>query len=266
LKYSLDGEYLASGSADGSIRIWHAESFHTKSSRTQIERPTRTPKQADTILVGSDLSSTALSFSRTDSNLLAAGGSNGVIKLWNVKEQACIHTFDSGVGRIYSLLFAGGTDIACIALAGTSVIRIWKPEGSADFASETMGEIDLGNTHPYRGSAALSFSPSGSFLVTILSSRTLAFYDLESMTKTQYVVMPGFKANCVAVSPDSKQLVVGGEDASIRLIQTDDFSMQQALEGSATRVLPAVLSVAFDPTCRFLAVGCHDGRLEIRNL
>jgi WD40 repeat protein len=102
LEYSLDGEYLASGSGDRSIRIWRTESFHSTSSNPDSERGTRTPKQADKILLGSRIS-VSLSFSRTDSNLLASGGSNGEIKVWNVKEQACVHSFASGGGWIHSL-------------------------------------------------------------------------------------------------------------------------------------------------------------------
>jgi WD40 repeat protein len=269
IEYSLDGEYLASGSRTGSIRIWHSESFRTKSSRTQIERPTRTPKQADIILVGSDLCSTALSFSRTDSNLLASGGSNGEIKLWNVLEQACIHSFNSG-GFIRSLFFAGGTDSACIALTyDMSIIRLWRAEGSSDFASETIGEVDPGGFPPRDA----VFSPSGSFLASIFNSRsgnvyesTLALYEVETMTKTQSFVMPDLFATFVAVSPNSKQLVCVGDNARIRLFQTDNLSIQRALEVSAARAIPAVLSVAFGPTCRFIAVGCDGGRLELRSL
>jgi WD40 repeat protein len=282
LEYSLDGEYLASGSADGSIRIWHTDSFHCASSNPDIERGTRTPKQADKSLVVTR-SAISLSFSRTDSNLLASGSgeinvwnllasgpgrSNGEINMWI--QQACIHTLYLGRGPIRTLFFAGGADSACIALTNAmSIIRIWRAEGSSDLASEIIGEADPGDRE---GNApSVVFSPNGSFLATSFYSRsrnesTVALYDLETMTKNQHVVMSGFEAKCVAVSPDSKQLVVGGEDASILLIQTDDFSIQRALEVSATHVLPSVLSVAFDPTCRFLAVGSQNGRLEIRSL
>jgi WD40 repeat protein len=132
MEYSLDGEHLASGSEDGSIRIWHRESFHTTTSTPHMERPTQTPKQADKIMSGSRVSNVmaALSFSRTDSNLLASGGSNGEINVWNVENQACVHTFNPGRGRITSLFFAGGAggaDIACIAVAGTGyIIRLCK--------------------------------------------------------------------------------------------------------------------------------------------
>jgi WD40 repeat protein len=260
----LDGEHLASGSRDGSIRIWHAESFHTKSSRTQIERPTRAPKQADAILVGSDLSSTALSFSRTDSNILASGGYNGYVKLWNITEQACIHSFNPGRGQIRSLIFAGGADIACVALTGTgSIIRFWKAEGSSDFASETIGEVDPAELH------LAACSPSGSFLATSFGLRTgigsaVTLYDLETMTKTQSVVMPGFLASYIAVAPDSKQLVVSDYRGVLRLLQTDDLSNQRDLY--PTGAVTYLSSVAFDPSCRVLAIGCDDGTLELQSL
>jgi hypothetical protein len=118
------------------------------------------------------------------------------------------------------------------------------------------------------------FSPSGFFLATILSSRTgdgvastLALYEVETMTKTQSVVKTGFIAKCVAVSPDSKQLVIVGSRGRIRLLQTDDVKIERDIDiifGEAPTQGPC--SAAFDPTCRFLAVGCQGGRLELRSL
>jgi WD40 repeat protein len=266
LECSLDGENLASGSDDNSIQIWHAESFHATSSQTRRERSTRTPQQADKILLGGRSIFVALSFSRTDSNLFASAGGHGEIKVWNVNEQSCIHTFDPRRGRIRPLLFVGGADIAYIA--GTrdgSIIRLWRSQFSSDLASETIGEADRGGLSPH---AVLS--PSGSFLATYVSSRTgdgfvstLALYELETMTKTQSVVMPDFTAVCVAMTSDSKQLVVCDFTGKIRLLQTNDFSVQRDLEASA---MPPVWSVAFDPTFRFLAIGCQDSKFELRSL
>jgi WD40 repeat protein len=161
LEHSLDGEHLASGtSADGLIRIWRTESFHATSSQTHMERPTRTPKQADMIVAGCCLHCTALSFSRTDSSLLASGGMHGEFKVWNIKDQACIHSFDPQRSAVRYLVFAGGAVSACIALADNgSVIRIWRAKGASDFASETIGEADLGGWS-YRDAV---FSHSGSF-------------------------------------------------------------------------------------------------------
>jgi hypothetical protein len=237
MEYSLDGEHLASGSADGSIRIWHTESFHTNSSNPDRTGPTRTPKQADIILLDSRSVYKALSFSRTDSNLLASGNWNGEIKMWNIKEQACIHSFDyGGAGQIRSLFFAGGADRACFALTyAMSIIRLWRAEGSSDLASETIGETD----HDGMTANRATISPSGSFLATSLFSRigngsTVALYELETMTKTQSVVMPGFIATCFAVSPDSKQLVIGDCKGRIRLLQNRRFQHSKRPRSYAT--------------------------------
>jgi WD40 repeat protein len=270
MECSLDGEHLASGSGDGSIRIWHTESFHATASKPHMERPTRTPKQADKIMLGSRVSNImALSFSRTDSNILASGDRNGEIKVWNVKEQACIHAVNPRRDPMISLCFAGGADIACIALAGASVIRLWRAEGSSDFASETIGKADLGGLC-LLGAA---FSPSGSFVATSLFSSTgdviastLALYELETMTKTQSAVTPGFIATCFGLSPDSKQLAVGDCTGGIGLLQAGDLSTQRDLDARGEGSKMPVLSITFDPTCRVLAFGYQDGRLELRAL
>jgi hypothetical protein len=117
------------------------------------------------------------------------------------------------------------------------------------------------------------FSPSGFFLATSLSSRTgdavastLASYELETMTLTQSIVLPGVIPNCVAVSPDSKQLVVVGSRGKIRLLQTEDVSIERDMDIIGEAAAQGPCSAAFDPTCRFLAVGCQGGRLELRNL
>jgi WD40 repeat protein len=254
LEHSLDGEHLAPGSGNGSIRIWHAESFRATPSNPDSERPTRTPQQADKILLASR-STVSLSFSWTDSNVLASGGSNGEIKVWNIKEEACVHSFSPRRGPIRSLFFAGGADATCLAAARRrSVIRLWRAESSSDLASETMGEADPGELFS-RDDAV--FSPSGFFLANSFGSMTgngstVALCELETMTKTQSIVMPGFVATCFALSADSKQLVIGDSKGRNRLLQTDDFSVQRDLEALA---MQPVWSVAFDPSCRFLAFG-----------
>jgi WD40 repeat protein len=267
MEYSLDGEHLAVGCLDGSIRIWHTESFHATTSHPHMEIPTRTPKQADVILVDSGFLFEALSFSRTDSNLLASGYYGGVIKVWNIKEQACIHTFDPLLGPIRSLFFAGGTDIACLALAGTSVIRLWNPEGSSDSASGIIGNIDA--SEGCRLSAV--FCPSGSFLATSKrpythtgTALTVTLYALDTTTTTK-IQSVGLIANCIAVTPDSKQLAVGSYSGRIHFLQTDDFSHQRDLDLGGVEII-SFSSIAFDPTGRVLAYGGHGGRLELRTL
>ena len=132
LEYSPTGEYLAAGCKEASIRLWHTESLYAASSKISRQTPTRAPKQADIVLIAPRYNFiSTLSFSRTNSNLLASGGSRGQIQLWNVKERSCIHSFDPTRYEIKSLYYAGGSDNAFIAVAGAGyIIRFWKAEGS----------------------------------------------------------------------------------------------------------------------------------------
>ena len=277
LEYSSDEKYLAAGSEHGSIRLWHAESFHAASSKTSRERPTTT-EQASSIILGRNDPVIMLSFSRTDSNLLASGGQHGRIKIWDIKDQACIHSFYHAGCVMKSLVFAGGADSACIAVADTgSIIRLWRAEGSSDFAGEIIVEAAGLRKSPHHA----IFSPSGSFLATtsysdIERGQTLALYDLKTIIKTQSVktmtmtrsvIIPDVSAaSCFAVSPDSKLLAISGRMCGIRLVQTNDFSIQRDLDTRRGSSDKAVLSAAFDPTCQVLAFGCRDGTVELRNL
>jgi WD40 repeat protein len=84
------------------------------------------------------------------------------------------------------------------------------------------------------------------------------------MAKTQSGVMPGFVATCLAVSPDGKRSIVVSRRAGIQLLQTDDFSIQRDMD--ATGEGKPVSSIAFDPTCRILAIGGREGSLELQRL
>jgi WD40 repeat protein len=102
LQYSLDGKHLASGSSDEPIRLWRTitseSAAHSSSSDESRNRGLSrgTPQaQPDVILLGHGLGRviTSLAFSPTDSNILASGCQEGEIKLWDVVNQVCIHSF-----------------------------------------------------------------------------------------------------------------------------------------------------------------------------
>jgi WD40 repeat protein len=288
LGYSSDGRCLASGTSQcGSIRLWHTESFHTTSTKTYSDTPTARPlvHQADiSILLGNHSSVAALAFSRTDSNLLASGGWNGEIKLWNVKEQACIHSYQAlrSSDIIPTLNFSRGDRSVCnaVVLSG-SMIRLWRAEGSSEFTSAVIDIPGAVRRQGLPGGTVVcpAFSPCGSFLTIAYSTPSrdrsgiatkIDLYEVGTMIKSQSVVIPDFASVCSVVSQDSKQLVLGGTRGRSRLFQTDDLSIQRDLNtrrgGPQPTSYEPVWCVAFDPTCRVLAFGCRDGRVVLRSL
>jgi WD40 repeat protein len=290
LGYSSDGAYLASGTIvgqGGSIRLWRTESFHATSTSTSSETTTTIPlaQPADSsILLGNHSTVAVLAFSRTDSNLLASAGWNGEIKLWNVKEQACIYTFFThAANSIPSLLFAGGDRSVCNAVLSTgAMIRLWRAESSSEFTTETI-DIPAGDPPEDRDRAdhdgtitpRTAFSPCGSFLMIATSSplrveygTKITFYELETMIKSQSVFIAGFASLCSGVSPDSKTLVLGDLQGRILLLQRDNLpGIRRDID---TRRLPPTNAplwyITVDPTCRVLAFGRQDGRFELWTL
>jgi WD40 repeat protein len=220
----FDGTYLASGAQD-SIRLWHIESFRTTSSKTSKERHSQAPAQAHKILRSPDHYTgdfvVALSFSRTDSNLLASAGLlSGEIKLWNVKDQACIHTFHTRPGiAIKSLFFAGGDNSSCDAVteAGSFDRRLWRwrAEDSSNFTrSETIldtpsHEPELGGQRDVYNVGAAAFSSCRSFVLTtdisfsrVEDETTIALFEPETRIKHQSIVISaGFDVSCFDLSP-----------------------------------------------------------------
>jgi WD40 repeat protein len=205
--------------------------------------------------------------------------------LWNVEEQACIHSFHTlPTDIIPSLLFSGGDRSVCNAVLSTrSLIRLWRAGGSSEFTSEVidipggLDERDLLRDHDCTITPRTAFSPCGSFLTIVYSSplrveygTTITFYELETMIKkSQTAFIPGFASLCSGVSPDSKTLVLGDLQGRNRLHQTDDLilGIQRDIDTRRPPPINAPLwSIAFDPTCRVLAFGCPGGRLELWTL
>ena len=102
------------------VVIQHAASY----SQISMETPTRAPEQANIVLVGSRYTGAlTLSFSRIDSNRL------GIRRIeWRDQGMECKrasmypHLQCTPWRYSLALFFAGGTDIACMALSGAGSI------------------------------------------------------------------------------------------------------------------------------------------------
>jgi WD40 repeat protein len=277
LQYSLDGKYLASGSCDTTIRLWHVASeskaAHSSSSDESRRRGTSrgTPQaQSDIILRGHRSDITALAFSPTDSNLLASGCRRGEIKLWDVINQVCVHAFPHRWG-IETIFFSAGDNIQCYVVTRRGrMIRIVRNE-SMEFAATIIEELSLGE-YPLT-----AFSPCGTCLAACSymgsgSKWELALFDLRTMAKTQSVVISDHRhISDIAMSPDGKKLAITNNSGGTRLIECHDLTIQKYVDTiHEPRADEATVlwhwPVAFDPTSRLYAVGRLGGRVELRTL
>jgi WD40 repeat protein len=277
LQYSLDGRYLASGSSDNSIRLWcmlsEAAAAHSSASDESRSRGTnRGPLQAQsdiTLLIdGRGGAITSLVFSPPDSDLLASGSTDGKIRLWDVINQVCIHAFNPGLWRIETIFFSPGDNIQCYVVTRRGpMIRIVKNK-RMEFASTILEEPSLGK------SPHAAFSACGTCFAAIsymASGRKweLALFDLRTMAKIQSVFLSGGRDDFdgIAMSPDGKKLATTNRSGGGALIfECHDLTIQKAVDNLEQRSDETVgfWPVAFDPTSRFFAVGCPDGKVKLR--
>jgi WD40 repeat protein len=256
LAFSDDGKYLASGGNERLIRIWPSDSTRKP---TQQLRDKSLPGHTTEVV-------NCLAFA-SDSNILASG-SRDEIKLWNVEDGVCIHNLRHRRVTPSSLVFKGvGESIQCLAATTDGLlIRISRNSSPYDFTSDVFFD---GATLSF----CTVFSSCGSFLATVRSKNVfskinLCLYEIETegWKMVQIVTLPTHINAAISFSADSKTLAVvndtiGEDDIQVRLLDVKDLKLQRQLKCQSRGSFP--VSLAVDPSNRYLAIPCSDGRVRV---
>ncbi|CAK7225590.1 beta transducin [Sporothrix bragantina] len=191
-----------------------------------------------------DVRSIALS---SDDKMLATAA-NGSLKIWNVRTQACIRTFECG----YAL--------CCAFLPGDKVVLVGTKTGGLelyDVASAALLEV-VENAHD-NGAAiwSLQVHPDGRSVVTGSADKTVKFWDFKivqepvlgttrttpKLTLQQTRLL---KLNddvlCVRFSPDAKLLAVALLDNTVKVFFVDSLKLYLNLYGHKLPVLSMDIS------------------------
>ena len=198
LAFSPDGCTLATGSWDGSIKLWNLKSgtlLWTSWCTDNIECLTFAP----------------------DGRTLASGGDDATVQLWDAHSGAHRQTLSGQSGPIFAL--AWSPDGSLLASGGVDeAIRLWE---LAETQPETSVRMLTGHTNWVLG---LAFAPDGTKLASASWDGTVKVWDMESLRVRQTLTGHRDRVRAVVWSPDGHLLASCGFDQTIWLWDVDQSS------------------------------------------
>ena len=229
VSFSPDGATLASGSWDGTVRLWDVA---TGEAIATLEGHT------DWVF--------SVSFS-PDGATLASGSWDDTVRLWDVATGEAIATLEGHTYAVFSVSFsADGSTLASGSWDGT--VQLW---------DVVTGEPIVTLEGHTSGVSSVSFSPDGSTLASGSGDDTVRLWDV--VTGEPIATLEGHTdwVFSVSFSPDGATLASGSLDGTVRLWDVVTGEPIATLEGHTDRVE----SVSFSPDGATLASGSLDGTI-----
>lgn len=186
-----------------------------------------------------------------DGKLLASGGGDDLVRLWDVKTGRQLRAFKGHNFYIFAVAFS--PDGKKIASGGVDrTVRVWEVE--------TGREIHKLQEHT-DFILSLAFSPDGKTLASGSKDKTARLWDLESGKSTVINDHAGFVFS-VAFSPDRKTFATGSTDKTVKIRNFASGAVEKTLEVQAGEVWVA----AYSPDGNKLAAGNKDGTVTVWDL
>jgi WD40 repeat protein len=232
------GSRFASGSADGTIRVWDA---HTQQQIVPAMK-------ADSIV-------SSVSFTH-NGKLIVSGTWRGTVQTWDAHSGVAVGFPMSGHGEGVAGIAISPDDKIIASASGDRTIRLWN--------ASTKKQIN----NPLRGHSgpvtSLAFSQKGDKIVSASSDRTVRIWNVRNQEEaTPPLTGHTDEINSVRFSPHGMQIASASNDNTIRIWNNKKES--QVLPNPLMRGHGKTTALTFDSSGMLIAAGYSDGVIKIFN-
>ncbi|XWK88303.1 MAG: trypsin-like peptidase domain-containing protein [Phormidium sp.] len=246
---SSDGQTIASGLADGNIKLWN------KNTGKELRNLAGHSSTIDSLAISAD------------GQILASGSRDKTVKIWNIQNGQLLNTLTETPGSVVSVAISPDGQMVAGGSVEDKVIRIW------NLRSGKLLHSLSGHSYPIW---SIAFCSDSQTLVSSSTDKTVKIWDVN---KGQLLRTLSGNLNIirsVAVSPYGSTIasgnysnkdLMGGEsstqdDASIKLWNRNTGELLRTLKGHSG----TVSALAIDPFGHILASGSYDGTIKIWSL
>ena len=227
VSFSPDGQTLASGSEDETVRLWDVNTGRTIKTLTGHTHFVRSVRFSP------------------DGQTLASGSYDNTVRLWEVDTGRNIKTLTGHTYDVNSVRFS--PDGQTLASGGwDNTVRLW------DVGTGRNIKILTGHTIAVE---IVSFSPDGQTLASGSQDDTVRLWDVNTGRHRKTLTRHTSSVNSVSFSPDGQTLASGGWDGTVRLWNVNTGRNIKTLTGHTGWVR----SVSFSPDGQTLASASWDG-------
>ena len=229
LGFAPEGHYIATGSADGTVKIWD------------------TTPQSELLILSSPpyIGLTDLRFSPDGKHL--AGSLGSTMKEWDAnsgKELSSMKVQDNAI-----IWFALSPDWKLLAFLSGNVVNIWNTSSRKSIWSETKQSSER---------CKIAFSPNGKLLAGGRDNIALV-WNVQTGDELHSFVGHGDTLTSVGFSPDSQILATGSSDGTAKLWDVKTGKELRTLKGHTRRVS----SVCFSIDGKRLVTAGYDSDVKI---
>ncbi|NJL46690.1 MAG: TIR domain-containing protein [Leptolyngbyaceae cyanobacterium SM2_5_2] len=235
---SPDGQTIASGSDDHTIKVWDLttrQELRTLSGHTGFVKSVAFSPKGD---------------------MLATGSGDKTIKLWDWKTGRELYTLAGHSDGITTVAFSPtGNLLGDIVASGSDdhTIKLWRCETGEEVFTF------LGHSSYVQ---ALEFSPDGQTLASGSWDNTLKLWDCNTYEEIFSSIAHTNGVKAVAISPDGQTLVSSGRDGTCKLWNLPTGELRQTISVQGESFMgDGVVSVAISPDSKTIATASDENKI-----